>query len=49
MTAGQTILKVEKLTKQFGGVVAVNEVSFDVKKGEIFAVIGPNGAGDDFI
>jgi ABC-type branched-subunit amino acid transport system ATPase component len=33
MTVGQTILKVEKLTKQFGGVTAVNEVSFDVKKG----------------
>jgi branched-chain amino acid transport system ATP-binding protein len=45
MTVGQTILKVERLTKQFGGVVAVNEVSFDVKRGEIFAVIGPNGAG----
>lgn len=40
-----TILKVERLTKQFGGVLAVNDVSFNVKKGEIFAVIGPNGAG----
>ncbi|WP_458415306.1 ABC transporter ATP-binding protein [Schinkia sp. CFF1] len=40
-----TILKVEKLTRQFGGVLAVNDVSFEVKKGEIFAVIGPNGAG----
>lgn len=39
------ILKVERLTKQFGGVLAVNDVSFNVKKGEIFAVIGPNGAG----
>ncbi|MDQ0218676.1 ABC transporter ATP-binding protein [Peribacillus cavernae] len=45
MTRENVILKVDNLTKQFGGVIAVNEVSFDVKKGEIFAVIGPNGAG----
>lgn len=45
MTTQQTILKVEKLTKKFGGVTAVDGVSFDVKRGEIFAVIGPNGAG----
>jgi branched-chain amino acid transport system ATP-binding protein len=41
----QAILTVNHLTKQFGGVIAVNDVSFDVRKGEIFAVIGPNGAG----
>lgn len=45
MSNHQTILKVEGLTKQFGGVAAVQDVSFEVKKGEIFAVIGPNGAG----
>lgn len=45
MTIGEPILKVENLSKVFGGVVAVNDVSFDVRKGEIFAVIGPNGAG----
>lgn len=39
------LLEVKKLTKRFGGVTAVNQVSFDVKKGEIVAVIGPNGAG----
>ncbi len=38
-------LHVEKLTKQFGGVLAVNDTSFTVEQGEIFAVIGPNGAG----
>ncbi|MFP3427614.1 ATP-binding cassette domain-containing protein, partial [Pseudoalteromonas sp. SIMBA_162] len=39
------ILRVENLTKIFGGVVAVDQVSFTVNEGEIFAVIGPNGAG----
>ena len=33
------------LTKRFGGLVAVNDVSFDVARGEILSVIGPNGAG----
>ena len=39
------ILEVENLTKRFGGLVAVNGVSFKVKKGEILGIIGPNGAG----
>ncbi|MEB2836022.1 MAG: ABC transporter ATP-binding protein [Desulfurococcales archaeon] len=39
------ILRGENLVKRFGGLVAVNEVSFEVKKGEIFGIIGPNGAG----
>lgn len=39
------ILKVEGLTKQFGGVVAINDLSFRVRRGEIFGLIGPNGAG----
>ena len=30
---------------RFGGVLAVNNVSFDVKQGEVFTLIGPNGAG----
>jgi branched-chain amino acid transport system ATP-binding protein len=38
-------LKVECLSKQFGGVRAVNDVSFDVAAGERLAIIGPNGAG----
>jgi branched-chain amino acid transport system ATP-binding protein len=39
------ILEVKAITRRFGGLVAVNEVSFTVGKNEIFGVIGPNGAG----
>jgi len=39
------ILRAENLCMFFGGVKAVNDLSFDVKKGEIFGLIGPNGAG----
>jgi branched-chain amino acid transport system ATP-binding protein len=38
-------LAIRKLSKAFGGVRAVNEVSFDIKRGEFLALIGPNGAG----
>ena len=41
----QPLLKVEHLTMRFGGLVAVNDLSFDVQKGNITALIGPNGAG----
>jgi ABC-2 type transport system ATP-binding protein len=39
------MLSVRNLTKQFGSVVAVREVSFEVKPGRIFSLIGPNGSG----
>jgi branched-chain amino acid transport system ATP-binding protein len=39
------ILKVEELTKKFGGLIAVDRVSFHVTGSEIFGIIGPNGAG----
>jgi branched-chain amino acid transport system ATP-binding protein len=39
------ILSIRSVTKRFGGLVAVDNVSFDVKRGEVFALIGPNGAG----
>ena len=39
------ILRVDQLSMHFGGLKAVNDLSFDVKKGEIFGLIGPNGAG----
>lgn len=38
-------IKAEKLTKKFGKFIAVNEITFDVKKGEIFGFLGANGAG----
>ncbi|MXN53781.1 ATP-binding cassette domain-containing protein [Shinella sp. AETb1-6] len=39
------ILQIRNITKRYGGLTAVNDVSFDVNKGEILSVIGPNGAG----
>lgn len=39
------IMEVSSLTKRFGGLAAVNNVTFDIKAGEILSVIGPNGAG----
>jgi branched-chain amino acid transport system ATP-binding protein len=42
---GETLLKLEGITKRFLGLVAVDNVSFEVKRGEVFALIGPNGAG----
>ncbi|MDT7516768.1 ABC transporter ATP-binding protein [Rhodoferax mekongensis] len=40
-----TLLSAKDLSVRFGGVLAVNKVSFDVKQGEVFTLIGPNGAG----
>jgi branched-chain amino acid transport system ATP-binding protein len=41
----QILLSAKNLSVRFGGVLAVNNVSFDVKQGEVFTLIGPNGAG----
>jgi len=41
----QVLLSAKNLSVRFGGVLAVNNVSFDVKQGEVFTLIGPNGAG----
>lgn len=40
-----SILKAEKLSRNFGGLMAINDVSFSVEAGERHAIIGPNGAG----
>jgi branched-chain amino acid transport system permease protein len=42
---GELLLDVQALRKAFGGLVAVNEVSFQIRAGEIVGLIGPNGAG----
>lgn len=41
----EPILKVENVFKSFGGVIAVNEVSFELQRGDFLGVIGPNGSG----
>ena len=43
--SGEAILRGEGLVKRFGGLIAVNEVSFNLYRGEILGLIGPNGAG----
>lgn len=40
-----SVLSLKNLTKQFGGLTAVDNVTFDIEEGEIFGLIGPNGAG----
>ena len=41
----QPILEVKEVTKTFGGILALNRVSFDIHEGEILGIIGPNGSG----
>jgi ABC-2 type transport system ATP-binding protein len=43
--ANESIIEVNHLTKMFKKFTAVDDISFDVKKGEIFGLLGPNGAG----
>ncbi|WP_442592788.1 branched-chain amino acid ABC transporter ATP-binding protein/permease [Parapusillimonas sp. JC17] len=42
---GSLVLEVDSIRKEFGGLVAVNDISFSLKAGEIMGLIGPNGAG----
>jgi branched-chain amino acid transport system ATP-binding protein len=43
--ADNTILKIDNVTKRFGGLYALRKVSFEVEKGQIIGLIGPNGSG----
>ncbi len=43
--SGEPILEVKEVTKNFGGILALNRVSFTVRAGEILGIIGPNGSG----
>jgi ABC-2 type transport system ATP-binding protein len=43
--ATEYVIDVDKLTKRYGDLLAVNDISFTVSKGEVFALLGPNGAG----
>lgn len=43
------LLEIRNLSKSFGGVHAVDDISFDVKEGEVFTIVGPNGAGKSTI
>ncbi len=45
MRQDQDVISVDGLRKQYGSVVAVDEVSFKVHAGEIFGMVGPNGSG----
>jgi branched-chain amino acid transport system ATP-binding protein len=45
MTSANILLSARELVVRFGGLIAVNKVSFDVRRGEVFTLIGPNGAG----
>src|SRR6266576_5820797 len=43
--SGDVVLKTNKATIRFGGLIAVNELDMNVRRGEIYGLIGPNGAG----
>ena len=44
-TFGAPIMEMKNITMRFGGVIAIQDISFDILEGEVRAIIGPNGAG----
>ena len=45
MAASESYLSIRRVTKHFGGVVAVDDVSFEIRAGEFFSLLGPSGCG----
>ena len=45
MSEDQPILQIKEVTKAFGGILALNRISFDVHEGDVLGIIGPNGSG----
>ena len=45
MTALQPLIDIQQVTKRFGGVVALSDVSFAIRPGELHSIVGENGAG----
>ena len=45
----KVMMEVKNINLRFGGVIAIQDVSFDIQEGEIRAIIGPNGAGKSSI
>ena len=45
MSAIAPLLRLENVTKRFGGLVAVDQINLEIHHGELFAIVGPNGAG----
>ena len=41
----ETILKINNLTKQYGRITAVKDLSFTIEKGNVYGILGPNGSG----
>ena len=45
MSVDSVYIKLDRVSKHFGGVTALDQVSFEIRRGEIHAVVGENGAG----